>query len=72
MMGLPSLSRTAKSGTCQRYRVNEDKFWNEVYAVAQKAGRAYLATVDRGMPRVSVVFPGLEGVSFGSRASRIR
>jgi hypothetical protein len=40
--------------------VNEDKFWNEVYAVARKAGRAYLTTVDRDMPWVRVVFPGFE------------
>ena len=41
--------------------MDDDKFWEKVYAVARKAGRAYLATVDEGRPRVRVVFPGFEG-----------
>jgi len=41
--------------------MNDDEFWEKVHAVARKAGRAYLATVDRGKPRVRVVFPGFEG-----------
>jgi general stress protein 26 len=41
--------------------VDEVAFWNRVRQAARKAGRAYLATVDAGRPRVRVVFPGFEG-----------
>lgn len=35
-------------------------FWEQVHRVASEAGRAYLATIDRGRPKVRVVFPGFE------------
>jgi general stress protein 26 len=41
--------------------MDEDQFWSEVREVARKAGRAYLATIDRGKPKVRVVFPAIEG-----------
>jgi general stress protein 26 len=41
--------------------MDDDSFWGKVYEVARKANRAYLATVDRGHPRVRAVFPGFEG-----------
>ena len=39
---------------------DQEAFWNRVRAVAKRAGRAYLATVDSGRPRVRVVFPAFE------------
>ena len=41
--------------------MNDYEFWKKVYATAQKAQRACLATIDQGRPRVRVVFPGFEG-----------
>lgn len=39
---------------------DQETFWTKVRAVAKRAGRAYLATVDAGRPRVRVVFPAFE------------
>src|SRR5713101_2831803 len=39
---------------------DQDSFWTKVRVVAKRAGRAYLATVDAGRPRVRVVFPAFE------------
>src|SRR5713101_4242337 len=39
---------------------DQDSFWTKVRVVAKRAGRAYLATVDSGRPRVRVVFPAFE------------
>src|SRR5713226_73868 len=39
---------------------DQEAFWTKVHAVARRAGRAYLATVDAGRPRVRVVFPAFE------------
>ena len=41
--------------------MDERAFWNQVWEVARSSNRAYLATVDRGQPRVRVVFPAFEG-----------
>ena len=41
--------------------MNETEFWAGVYAAAKAAGRAYLATVENGKPKVRVVFPAFEG-----------
>ena len=41
--------------------MDDVEFWSEVYAAAKSAGRAYLATLDNGKPRVRVVFPAFEG-----------
>jgi len=40
--------------------MNERAFWQQVWAVARRANRAYLATADSGQPRVRVVFPAFE------------
>jgi general stress protein 26 len=41
--------------------MDEEAFWNRVRAVAKRASRAYLATVENSGPRVRVVFPAFEG-----------
>jgi uncharacterized pyridoxamine 5'-phosphate oxidase family protein len=39
---------------------DQETFWTKVRAAAKRVGRAYLATVDSGRPRVRVVFPAFE------------
>ena len=39
----------------------ESDFWEKVHAAARGSNRAYLATTDKGQPKVRVVFPGFEG-----------
>lgn len=41
--------------------MDDVQFWTAVHGAARKAGRAYLATVEGGQPRVRVVFPAFEG-----------
>lgn len=41
--------------------MDEESFWKRVRAVAKRAGRAYLATVENSGPRVRVVVPAFEG-----------
>jgi general stress protein 26 len=50
--------------------MDDERFFDEVRAVASKAGRAYLATIANGKPVVRVVFPAFEGRKIWIATSR--
>lgn len=40
--------------------MDKSDFWTRVRDAVRKAGRAYLATIEQGKPKVRVVFPAFE------------